>query len=107
VSQHARLRAVILHTCGLRKDRVGALAHDIPDLAVIPEALRYSCLHWASHLADAFSHYHADVSLALEYLYTFTNEHFLHWFECLSVCGMLETGLKSLARENESLSVSA
>ena len=92
--------------CSLREDRVGALAHDIPDLSVIPEALRYSCLHWASHLAEASSHPLADIFPMLEHLRTFANEHLLHWFECLSVCGELESGLKSLSRANESLSVS-
>ena len=85
----------------------GALAHEIPDLSVILEALRYSCLHWASHLADAISYPYADVSPVLEHLRTFTNEHLLHWFACLSACGELETGLTCLARTNESLSVSA
>ena len=93
--------------CGLREDRVGALAHDISDLSVIPEALRYSCLHWASHLVETFSHPLADHFPMLEHLRTFANEHLLHWFECLSVCGELESGLKSLSRANESLSVSA
>ena len=99
-------RSLRRNICGLRGDRVGALAHDIPDHALIPEALRYSCFHWASHLADAFLHPHANVSPTLEHLCTFANEHLLHWFECLSVCGELETGLKSLARAAESLLVS-
>ena len=93
--------------CDLREDRIGALAHEIPDLQVIPEGLRYSCLYWAVHFVDAFSHPLADVSPALEQLRTFANEHLLHWFECLSVFGGLETGLKSLAKTNETLSVSA
>ena len=93
--------------CNLPEDRVGELAHEIPDLSLISEALRYSCLHWASHLADGFSHGLADGSLVLENLQTFADEHLLHWFECLSVLGELETGLKSLGKANETLSVSA
>ena len=92
--------------CGLHEDRVGALPHDILDLGVILEALRYSCLHWAPHLADACSNPLAPVSSTLKHLHTFANEHLLYWFECLSVCGELETGLKSLARAAESLLVS-
>ena len=92
--------------CDLREDRIG-LAHEISDRSVIPEALRYSCLYWAVHLADAFQYPLANISPALEYLRTFANEHLLHWFECLSVFGELEIGLKSLAKANETLSVSA
>ena len=47
------------------------------------------------------------VSPMVEHLRTFVDEHLLHWFECLSVIGELETGLKSLAKANETLSVSA
>ena len=90
--------------CNLPEDMIGGQAHKIPDLSVIPEALRYSCLHWASHLADGFSHSLANV---LENLRTFADEHLLHWFECLSVLGELRTGLKSLDKANEMLSVSA
>ena len=93
--------------CNLREGRFGTLAHRLPDLSVIPEALKYSCLYWAVHLADAFSHPLADVSPMVEHLRTFVDEHLLHWFECLSVIGELETGLKSLAKANETLSVSA
>ena len=83
-------------------DRIEALTH----LNVVPEALRYSCLHWASHLMDGFSHVSADISPAIEPLRTFTDEHLLHWFECLGVVGELETGIKSLAQANDTLSVS-
>ena len=100
-------RSLRRNICNLPEDMIGALAHEIPDLSVIPEALRYSCLHWASHLPDGFSHSLANVSSMLENLRTFANEHLLHWFECLSVLGGLETGLKSLGKGNEMLSVSA
>ena len=93
--------------CNLPEDRIGAQAHKIPDPNVIPEALRYSCLYWASHLADAFAHAPANVSPAVEHFRTFVDEHMLHWFECLSAFGELETGLKSLAKANGIFSVSA
>ena len=99
-------RSLRKNICNLQEDRIGALAHEIPDLSVIPEALRYSCLHWASHLADSISHSLVDVSPTLEHLHPFADEHLLHWFECLSAFGELETGLKSLAKANEALSVS-
>ena len=93
--------------CNLPEDRIGALTHEIPDLSIIPEALRYSCLHWASHLVDGFSHGVVDVSPVLKSLRTFIDEHLLHWFECLSVLGGLEGGLKSLLKTNETLSASS
>ena len=37
----------------------------------------------------------------------YSQQHLLHWFEGLSVCGELESRFKSLYRANESLSVSA
>ena len=100
-------RSLQRNICNLHEDRIGALAHDIPDSNVISEALRYSCMHWASHLADAFSHPIADISPTLKHLRVFADDHLLHWFECLSVIGELDTGLYSLARANETLSVSA
>ena len=99
-------RSLRRNICDLPEDMIGTLAQEIPDLGVIPEALRYSCLHWASHLADRFSHSLANVSPVLENLRAFADEHLLHWFECLSVLGELETGLKSLGKANEMLSVS-
>ena len=98
-------RSLRRNICNLPEDIIDALAHKIPDLSVIPEALRYSCLHWASHLAEGRCL--ADGSLVLEHLRTFADEHLLHWFECLSVLGELETGLKALGKANETLSVSA
>ena len=91
--------------CDLPEDRIGALAHEIPDLSVIPEALRYSCLYWEVHLTDSFSNPLADISLVLKHLRRFSDEHLLHWFECLSAFGGLETGLNSLSRAIETLSV--
>ena len=99
-------RSLRRNICDLRENEIGALAHEIPDLSVIPEALRYSCLYWAVHLSDAFSHPFPDVSLVLEHLHRFANEHLLHWFECLSAFGELETGLNSLSKAIETFSVS-
>ena len=55
---------------------------------------------------DGFSHALADVSMAVEHHRTFTGEHLLNWFECLSVFGELDTGFKSLAQATK-ISVSA
>ena len=99
-------RSLRRNICNLCEDRIDTLVDEIPDLSVISEALRYSCLYWAVHLSDAFSRPLADISYALIHLDTFANEHLLHWFECLSAIGELETGLKSLAKANETLLVS-
>ena len=100
-------RSLRRNICNLPEDTIGALPHEITDLSVIPEALQYSCLHWASHLVDTLADPPADIAPALEHLRTFADEHVLHWFECLSAFGELESGLKSLAKANEAISVSA
>ena len=92
--------------CNLPEDMRGADPHVI-DRSVIPEAVRYSCLYWAFHLAVTLADAPADVGPALDDLRTFTDEHILHWFECLSAFGELESGLKSLATAVEAISVSA
>ena len=91
--------------CNLPEDAIGVLPH-VVERSVIPEAVRYSCLYWASHLADPLADPLEDVAPALEDLHTFADGHILHWFECLSVCGELGTGLKSLATAVEAISVS-
>ena len=74
----------------------------------IPEALRYSCLYWASHLAqvlaaalvqNAATEIQALVS-------TFVKQHLLHWFECLSALRELESGIMALDIAYEAISVS-
>ena len=75
----------------------------------IPEALRYSCLHWASHLAQALVAA-LDPNAATEIqtlVFTFVEQHLLHWFECLSILGELESGITSLDTAYEAISVSA
>ena len=74
----------------------------------IPEALRYSCLHWASHLAHALSGTLADtvVTEIRDLVSEFVDRHLLHWFECLSALRELESGIKSLDTANKVISVS-
>ena len=76
--------------------------------SAIPEALRYSCLHWASHLAHALSGTLADTAVTeiRDLVSEFVNKHLLHWFECLSALRELESGIKSLDTANEAISVS-
>ena len=70
-----------------------------------PQALRYSCLHWASHLAHSLAGALAQTAVA-ELISEFVDKHLLHWFECLSVLGELESGIKSLDIAYKAISVS-
>ena len=85
---------------------VGVLPYEIADPSIIPDSLRYSGLYWASHLAETLAHPPTDVTLLLNHLCTFSNEHILHWFECLSALRQLESGLKSLVKAQEATFVS-
>lgn len=93
--------------CNLPEDTIGDLPHEITDSSVISEPLRYSCLYWASHLADTLAGPRADITPVLDHLRRFACHHLLHWFECLSAMGGLESGLKSLRKATESIAVSA
>jgi hypothetical protein len=68
----------------------------------ISEALKYSCIYWASHLFEARL---PGVDL-IDELDTFLNKHLLHWIECLSELGELKTGIPSLRSAATALSVS-
>ena len=93
--------------CDLPEGRIGTLPHDIGNSSIISEALRYSSLHWASHLHEALSPPgNAVPSVVLQQLSTFADEHLLHWFECLSAVGELKSGLRSLHKAKEAISVS-
>ncbi|EDR01296.1 uncharacterized protein LACBIDRAFT_312217 [Laccaria bicolor S238N-H82] len=58
----------------------------------ISEVLKYSCIYWAAHLAEVKKF---DCVL-VEALRVFLHKHLLHWIECLSILGELQTGLKYL-----------
>ncbi|KAF8972051.1 hypothetical protein BDZ97DRAFT_1913295 [Flammula alnicola] len=66
--------------------------NSLDNIGEISEALKYSCLYWASHLAEV----QISGSDLVTVLFVFLHTHFLHWIECLSVLGELQTGLKSL-----------
>jgi hypothetical protein len=68
----------------------------------ISETVRYSCLYWASHLAEVEV---LDPKL-IDALHDFLYNHLLHWIECLSVLGELQTGVKSIQSATCILSVS-
>ena len=91
--------------CDLPEDRIGKLPHEITDPGIISEALRYSCLDWAFHLLKALPP--SEPSRMLDCLSVFADKHLLHWFECLSAIGELESGVKSLRNAKEAALVSA
>ena len=72
----------------------------------IPEALWYSCLHWASHLAQDLAAGLAQDGEFRALVLAFVDQHLLHWFECLSVLKELESGITSLDMAYEAISVS-
>ena len=92
--------------CRLHEGPIGTDSHNIEDSTVISGTLRYSCLHWASHLAEMLAGPSADIAPVLDHLWTFVVEHLLHWFECLSALGKLNSGLRSLSKAKEAISVS-
>ena len=92
--------------CDLSEGTIGSLPHEIKNPNIISGALRYSCLYWEFHLAEALVSTSADVELVFDQLCRFADEHVLHWFECLSILGELESGLKSLAKATKAISVS-
>ena len=89
--------------CNLPRGSIDAHTPEVIDSNIIPEALRYSSLYWASHLADS----PGNPSLTFGYLSGFAHNKLLHWFECLSAIGELESGIKSLSKANEAISVSS
>jgi hypothetical protein len=68
----------------------------------ISEAVRYSCVYWASHSAEV----NVLAPKLVEALEGFLHKHLLHWIECLSVLSELQTGVKSLQSAASLLSVS-
>ncbi|KAJ6626160.1 WD40-repeat-containing domain protein [Mycena sp. CBHHK59/15] len=72
-----------------------------PDsISKISPALKYACLYWASHLSEVQVP-SAELVAALR---NFLHRHLLHWIECLSALGELETGIKSLRSASSYLS---
>ena len=70
----------------------------------ISEALKYSCIYWASHFFEAqLPGVQVDLIDALN---TFLHKHLLHWIECLCELGELQTGISSLRNAATALSVS-
>ena len=67
----------------------------------ISEVLKYSCIYWASHFSEAQL---SGVDL-IDALDTFLHKHLLHWIECLSELGELQTGITSLRNVASALSV--
>jgi nucleoside-triphosphatase THEP1 len=74
------------------------------NIGKISEALKYSCLHWAAHLAEVKDF--NTVTVLVGTLRIFLHKHLLHWIECLSMLGELQAGLESIGSIATVLSVS-
>jgi hypothetical protein len=72
----------------------------------VSKVLKYSCMYWASHFHFAEVQQCGDNSDLINALNDFLNKHLLHWIECLSVIGVLPTGLTSLRGAAAALLVS-
>ncbi|KII95974.1 hypothetical protein PLICRDRAFT_151028 [Plicaturopsis crispa FD-325 SS-3] len=72
------------------------LLHDITNRMDVPDALQYACVYWTRHLvAGAITPENVDyVQAAIE---SFFKTHLLHWIECLSLIGQLDTAVASIA----------
>ena len=68
----------------------------------ISEELKYSCLYWGLHFFEVQL---PGVDL-IDALDNFLHKHLLHWIECLSELGELQTGIPSLRSVATALSVS-
>lgn len=99
---HKSLRRNI---CKLPDGPIASEPHEIKNVGSISEVLRYSCLHWASHLSLAGKPL-AESTKVPALLSKFAERCLLFWFECLSAMGELESGLKSLNIAREAISVS-
>ena len=96
-------RSLKRNICNLNTNMTVSSSHE---LNAIPEALWYSCLHWASHLAQALVTGLAQDAGFRALVLAFVTQHLLHWFECLSVLKELESGITSLDMAYEAISVS-
>jgi hypothetical protein len=67
-------------------------ANSPENVGKISEALKYSCIYWAAHLAEV----KVFDAVLVGSLRVFLQKHLLHWIECLSILSELQTGVKSL-----------
>jgi len=81
-----------------RRDR----ANSLENVHKISEALKYSCIYWAAHLAEVKEF----DPILINTLRIFLHKHLLHWIECLSILNELQTGVKCLGSIVTVLSVS-
>jgi len=99
-------RALKYNICDIPKERIWSrreTTNSREDSRKISDALKYSCLYWASHLAEV----QVSGTDLVPTLRHFLHEHLLHWIECLSILGELQTGLKALGSASDGLLVSA
>ncbi|KAL7813976.1 WD40 repeat-like protein [Trichoderma aethiopicum] len=62
------------------------------------EHIQYCCVYWLQHFCDNLEASKAPDTGVIENVYTFLQQHLLHWFEALSLLKSLQTGILSLQR---------
>ena len=97
--------ALKYNVCSIPEERIWSrreTTNSRENAGIISDALKYSCLYWASHLAEV----QTSGTYLVPTLRHFLHEHLLHWIECLSILDELQTGMKSLRSASDALSVS-
>lgn len=57
------------------------------------EHIQYCCVYWLQHFWDSVEASRTPETGAIEDVYTFLQQHLLHWFEALSLLKSLQTGI--------------
>jgi len=92
-------RGLKFNICDLKSSH--RLNQDIVDLSekvksAISDALRYSCLHWATHLGNALREGRSRAVLYELLISFFSGPRPLHWLEALSLLGDLKAAIAGL-----------
>ncbi|EGR46594.1 WD40 repeat-like protein, partial [Trichoderma reesei QM6a] len=62
------------------------------------EHIQYCCVYWLQHFCDSLEAIRAPETKVVEKVFTFLQQHLLHWFEALSLLKSLQAGILSLQR---------
>lgn len=86
------MRCLIIMRGGLKKNICGLEGYGIKRAEIdtrsihqhLPPELQYSCCYWVYHLAQS-----EDVAAAIDDIFLFLQEHFMHWMEAMSLLGVV------------------
>lgn len=78
--------------CGLRSHGTNRTEIDHASIArFAPPALQYACRYWVYHLTQSSA-----PAKTLDPVFSFLEEHFLHWLELMSVLGIIPEAMNSV-----------